>query len=281
MTDPDTQLAQALQAVKAAHFDADGAACDYATLVASRERGRLAACLGDLAAFDPKRVRIPAQTALWVNVFNAGVLRDIPELELAASLGEVQAFFERPRLRIGGQLYSLDDVQHGLLRGNLPKNGRLRPPMLRDDPRLAYMPIAYDERIHFAMHSACRSSPPLRVFDGGHLDVQFEDAATWYVRRSVRIEAAGADQLDCPGGDVVWQCLLLDDGELRRDEESPIEASDRRIKSQVIEQHSHAPRWPAAGNGEADAHLAQMLHGGLGASREHFLLVHERAVHIR
>ena len=192
MTDPDTQLAQALQAVKAAHFDADGAACDYATLVASRERGRLAACLGDLAAFDPKRVRIPAQTALWVNVFNAGVLRDIPELELAASLGEVQAFFERPRLRIGGQLYSLDDVQHGLLRGNLPKNGRLRPPMLRDDPRLAYMPIAYDERIHFAMHSACRSSPPLRVFDGGQLDVQFEDAATWYVRRSVRIEAAGA-----------------------------------------------------------------------------------------
>jgi len=64
--------------------------------------------------------------------------------------------------------------------------------MLRDDPRLAYMPIAYDERIHFAMHSACRSSPPLRVFDGGQLDVQFEDAATWYVRRSVRIEAAGA-----------------------------------------------------------------------------------------
>src|SRR6267142_3229049 len=163
VTDPDRQLAEALQAVKAAHFDADGAACDYAALAASRERGRLAACLADLAAFDPKRVRIPAQTALWVNVFNAGVLRDIPELELAASAGEVQAFFERPRLRIGGRLYSLDDVQHGLLRGNLPKNGRLRPPMLRDDPRLAYMPIAYDERIHFAMHSAGSSTSSSRT----------------------------------------------------------------------------------------------------------------------
>ena len=192
MTGEDRQLAESLQAAKAAHFDADGAACDYAALVTSRERGRLAACLADLEKFDPKRVRIPAQTAFWVNVFNAGVLRDIPELELAASLGEVQAFFERPRLKIGGRLYALDDVQHGLLRGNLPKNGRLRPPMLRDDPRLAYMPIAYDERIHFAMHSACRSSPPLRVFDGGQLDVQFEDASTGYVRRSVRIEAGGA-----------------------------------------------------------------------------------------
>ena len=192
MTGEDRQLAESLQAAKAAHFDADGAACDYAALVTSRERGRLAACLADLEKFDPKRVRIPAQTAFWVNVFNAGVLRDVPELELAAGPDEVQAFFERPRLKIGGRLYALDDVQHGLLRGNLPKNGRLRPPMLRDDPRLAYMPIAYDERIHFAMHSACRSSPPLRVFDGGQLDVQFEDASTGYVRRSVRIEAGGA-----------------------------------------------------------------------------------------
>ena len=192
MTGQDRQLAGALQAAKAAHFDADGAVCDYAALAASRERGRLAACLADLEAFDPKRVRIPAQTAFWVNVFNAGVLRDVPELELADSVRDVEEFFERPRLRIGGQLYSLDDVEHGLLRGNLPKYGRSRPPMPRDDPRLAYVPIAYDERIHFAMHSASRSSPPLRVFDGGQLDTQFEEAATWYVRHSVRIEAAGA-----------------------------------------------------------------------------------------
>jgi len=30
------------------------------------------------------------------------------------------------------------------------------------------------------------------VFDSGQLDVQFEDASTGYVRRSVRIEAGGA-----------------------------------------------------------------------------------------
>src|SRR5256885_8504315 len=154
MTGEDRQLAESLQAAKAAHFDADGAACDYAALAASRERGRLAACLADLEKFDPKRVRIPAQTAFRVNVFNASVLRDVPELELAAGPDEVQAFFERPRLKIGGQLYALDDVQHGLLRGNLPKNGRLRPPMLRAAPRLAYMPLADHQPIPFAMHPA-------------------------------------------------------------------------------------------------------------------------------
>jgi len=33
---------------------------------------------------------------------------------------------------------------------------------------------------------------PAAVFDGGQLDVQFEDASTGYVRQSVRIEAGGA-----------------------------------------------------------------------------------------
>ena len=49
--------------------------------------------------------------------------------------------------------------------------------MQRGDPRLEYMPIAFDERMHFALYSACRSSPPLRVFDGGKLDRQLEEAA--------------------------------------------------------------------------------------------------------
>jgi hypothetical protein len=154
---PEAQLADALQTARDTHFDAGGAACDYAALVASRERRQLAACLFELEGFDVRRAHIPAQMAFWINVFNAGVLRDAPELEFASSARAVQAFFERPRLRIGAHLYSLDDVEHGLLRGNVPKQGRLRAPMRRDDPRLEYMPILFDERMHFAVHSACPS----------------------------------------------------------------------------------------------------------------------------
>lgn len=188
----DGRLEEALQATKAAHFDAGGGACDYSALAASREHGRLAACLAGLASFDPKRVRIPAQTAFWLNVFNAVVLRDAAELALAAGVREVQDFFERARLKLGGFEYSLDDIEHGLLRGNVPKFGRLRPPMGRDDPRLAHMPLAYDERMHFAMHSASRSSPPFRVFEGGKLDLQLEQATADYLRRNVRVEKEGA-----------------------------------------------------------------------------------------
>jgi hypothetical protein len=189
---PEAQLADALQTARDTHFDAGGAACDYAALVASRERRQLAACLFELEGFDVRRAHIPAQMAFWINVFNAGVLRDAPELEFASSARAVQAFFERPRLRIGAHLYSLDDIEHGLLRGNVHKQGRLRAPMGRDDPRLEYMPILFDERMHFALHSACRSSPPLRVYDGGKLDKQLEEATADYLRRTVSVESQGA-----------------------------------------------------------------------------------------
>jgi len=188
----EQQLAEALAGVRSAHFDAEGIACDYRALSASRERGRLAVCLSGLESFDPQGVRLGARTAFWINVFNAGVLRDSPELELAAGERDLGHFFARPRLTVFGHGFSLDDIYHGLLRGNLPGHGHLRVPMERNDPRLAYMPIAYDERVHFAMYTATRSSPALRAFEGGRLDLQLEEAAGLYVRRTTRIERNGA-----------------------------------------------------------------------------------------
>ena len=188
----ERELAQALDAVKAAHFDARGAAGDYAALAASPERARLAACLGALEGFDIRRSHIPSQMAFWINVFNAAVLRDASELRRTASVREVEAFFERSRLTIGAHGYSLDDIQHGLLRGNVAKQGRSRPPMASGDPRLEYVPILFDERAHFALHSACRSSPPLRVFDGGKLDRELEAATADYVRHNVQVQSDGA-----------------------------------------------------------------------------------------
>jgi hypothetical protein len=178
--------------VREAHFDQQGQACRYPAFAVSRERGRLAAYLANLESLDFKRLRIPAQTSFWINVFNAGVLRDSPELEFADGPRDVQAFFEQPRLKVGGHAFSLDDVQHGLLRGNVARHGKLRAPMSRDDPRLAFMPIAFDERMHFALYSAARSTPPLRAFDGGNLDKQLEKVTAEHLRRTVRVEQEGA-----------------------------------------------------------------------------------------
>ena len=191
MTDAE-ELREALDALRAAHFDAGGAACDYGGLGASAEKRRLGETLAALQTFDPKRVRIGAQTAFWLNVFNAIVVRDAAELGQARGPREVERFFESPRVNIGGLGYSLDDIEHGLLRGNVPKFGGMRAPMRHDDPRRAHTPLAYDERMHFGLYCACRSSPPLQAFGGGQLDEQLEQATEGYLRREVLVQQQGA-----------------------------------------------------------------------------------------
>ena len=217
----------------AAHFDAEGLACDYAALAASRERGHLAVCLARLETFDPAQVRIAAKMAFWINVFNAGVLRDAPELELAGGERDMEAFFERPRLRIFGQQFSLDEIYHGLLRGNLPAHGRLHAPMRRDDPRLAYMPIAFDERLHFALFRGSRSSPAFRVFEGGKLDDQLDEAAALYIRRMAQVEGDGSvvtvpDWLHWYAEDFGGESGVLE-FVLRRLDDDSFERADRNV----------------------------------------------------
>jgi hypothetical protein len=230
----ELELAQALEAVKAAHFDAAGTACDYAALARSRGRDELAASLASLERFDPKMLSIPGQTAFWLNAYNACVLRDPAELG-------VEGFFERRRVRIAGHDWSLDDIEHGLLRGNVPKYGSLRAPMRKTDPRLAFVPVAYDERMHFAMYSACRSSPPLRVLHGGGLDAELEAAARDYVRATVRVKDEGArlkvprifhwyaDDFGGEGGVLEFVVARLD--------EASVELIDRRRGSVRLKYH--------------------------------------------
>lgn len=187
--DPERELPQALSALEK-YFDPGGLACSFARLEASRERGHLAVVLDALAEFDPGRIGLAAQTAFWLNLYNAVVLRDTPELVLSLGAGgqELAAYYERARLRLGNLEYSLDDLYHGVLRGNAPAPGRFRAPMRKDDPRLAHVPIALDDRLHFALWRGARGSPAFRVFEAGRLDAALEEAAVRYLRRTVRLE---------------------------------------------------------------------------------------------
>ena len=65
------------------------ASSDLAAFCASAEHAGLVAGIARLDGFDFRRVLIRAQTAFWLNVFNAVVLRDIAELAGAARVREI------------------------------------------------------------------------------------------------------------------------------------------------------------------------------------------------
>ena len=236
MTDaesPGDTLSSALQAVRERHCDPAGLLCDYAGLRRSPEREALAAALGGLEEFDPRRAPIPGPIGFWLNAYNACALIAALEAFPGQDVRRIERFFERARVCVAGLAYSLDDSEHGLLRGNAHRHGRLFGPLGRDDPRLAFTPLIFDERIHFALHTACRSTPALRVYHAGRLEAELEDATREYLRHGLRVESEGAvvvapPQLHWYARDFGGESGALEFVLARLEDDAAIELIDRR-----------------------------------------------------
>jgi len=236
MTDgesPGDTLSGALQAVRERHCDAAGLACDYGGLAGSPERAGLEEALAALEGYDPRRAPIPGLVVFWLNVYNACSLVAALEVQQGGELRRIGDYFERGRVRVTGFAYSLDDIEHGLLRGNEHRHGSLRGPLARDDPRLAFTPLIYDERMHFALYTACRSTPALRVYHAGRLEDELERAARDYLRRTVRIEDAGAvvvmpKPLHWYAKDFGGEAGVLEFVLARLDDDAAVDLVDRR-----------------------------------------------------
>jgi hypothetical protein len=184
-------LAEALHAAAAAHYDADGHRFDYARFANSHEFVLLRAVARGLAAFDCASLRIGLRLAFWLNVYNALVLHAVVARRARDGVRALGDFFSASRYMVGGHAFSLDDIEHGLLRVNAPRIAFGAPPLARDDPRGAFTPYVFDDRVHFAMYSACRSSPPLAAFRAEALDQALEQTSRGYVARHARVEDAG------------------------------------------------------------------------------------------
>lgn len=156
--------------------DGPGTLVDYAGLAADRDA--LRAYLADLgtvsrAEFDrwpPER-----QLAFLINAYNAWtverVLEAYPDIDSIKDLGSLfTSPWEKAIAPLLGELRSLDDIEHGLIRGS----GRYREP-----------------RIHFAVNCASASCPALqpRAWRGAELDAQLEAATRAFLsdRRHNRV----------------------------------------------------------------------------------------------
>jgi Protein of unknown function, DUF547 len=81
---------------------------------------------------------------------------------------------------IGGDVYSLNEIENGLLRGNrlsaVPFTGL---PLLSIDKRR--LMLACDPRIHFALNCGAVSCPPIAVYEAESLDEQLDIATQGFL----------------------------------------------------------------------------------------------------
>jgi hypothetical protein len=99
--------------------------------------------------------------AFWINTYNILVVRGIVTFGLRQSVWEVPDFFGQIAVRVDRLVFSADDIEHGVLRGNCPHPLSEAVPFAADDPRRRYAIEPADPRIHFAVSCGARSCPPV------------------------------------------------------------------------------------------------------------------------
>ena len=172
-----------------AHLAADGRGVDYGALAADPAFSAYTAAaaelqavpLASLSALPPK-----SRFALFVNLYNSLIVHAIAERGGPGETASARsAFFGGgASYNVGGLVFSADDIEHGVLRGNRPSPGSLggvlRLPWAkhwpRSDPRAALALPTLDPRLHAALNCGARSCPPIKVYGEAGLDEALDGA---------------------------------------------------------------------------------------------------------
>lgn len=124
-----------------------------------------------------------AKKAFWINVYNGYVqhiLSRQPEL-----FDDRGAFFKKEQIRVAGELLSLDDIEHGIIRGSKVKwlLGLISDPFA-DKYERTFRTDKADGRIHFALNCGAKSCPYIAIYDAPYMDEQLDEIARQYLNRS-------------------------------------------------------------------------------------------------
>jgi hypothetical protein len=188
-------IKRAVNEFKQEAFAADGRQVDYGRLKASAAyqtyRRELTPQLRrlDLSSLETRE----QQLAFWINLYNALVIDAVITFEVRKSVTERMAglaFFRWAAYEVGGQRYSCDDIESGILRNNAGNPFIFGPQFRAGDPRLRWLVKPLDPRIHFALNCASRSCPPIGVYAAPHIDAQLDMATRNFVHADTEIDKA-------------------------------------------------------------------------------------------
>lgn len=134
---------------------------------------------GDLTALAE-----PVRRATWLNVYNG--MAQVALTEASDRLTQPvrrQLFFARDRVTIAGHSVSLNDIEHGFLRGRASWGLGYVPRLLAGRfERAVRVPL--DPRIHFALNCGAASCPPIEAYSDD-VDRELDLATEGYLEEHV------------------------------------------------------------------------------------------------
>ncbi len=178
-------LMRSIRTLRDAFYDTSRGLVDYQALRDSAEYQAYRRQANGLRHFDLcQLVGRRDKLAFWVNIYNTIVVDGIVTLGIKQSVQEAPHFFSRLKYAIGGHLFSADDIEHGILRGNARPWFHVIRQFSPKDARKAWIVIPVDPRIHFALVCGSRSCAPIDYYDSATIYDQLEAAAKSFVNSS-------------------------------------------------------------------------------------------------
>jgi hypothetical protein len=180
-----SELMQSIRKLRDMFYDTKRGRVDYQKLTDSDAYRTYRLLTNGLQKFDPtsllgRREKI----AFWVNLYNTIVVDGIAKLGIQQSVKEVASFFSSVKYDIGGYLFSPDDIEHGILRGNTRPWFRPFKQFGLRDKRREWVVLPVDPRIHFALVCGSRSCAPIDYYEPQKIYDQLNEAATSFVNSS-------------------------------------------------------------------------------------------------
>jgi hypothetical protein len=113
-----------------------------------------------------------AKKAFWVNIYNAFFLVLRKEQQLTRP-----EIYRKKAIPIAGAHFSLDDIEHGILRKYRWKWSLGYLPKLAVSPLIKKLAVDHiDYRIHFALNCGAKSCPPIAFYSPERIEAQLEMA---------------------------------------------------------------------------------------------------------
>ncbi|XP_064601214.1 uncharacterized protein LOC135467371 [Liolophura sinensis] len=191
---PAVELSRALQKtmlrLKGECMDEDGKKIHYDQLTAFPVFSEYKKLALELQKTSLEGMSEDERKVFFINVYNALTIHGLADMtekggEIPSSVLDIQQFWMRVSYKIAGMVYSLDDIEHGILRANRPHPSSTTPPFGKDDPRLKFSLSKLDPRVHFALVCGAKSCPAINVYSASNLDAALTAATKNFCRQEV------------------------------------------------------------------------------------------------
>ncbi|CAG5865457.1 uncharacterized protein ACNS7B_023977 isoform 1-T2 [Menidia menidia] len=159
------------------HLSADGKSVDYKGMSADPVFERYCELAIQLQRVELLSLSREEKLAFFINIYNALVIHGYLRLGAPTNMWQRYRFFNYVSYLIGGEVFTLQDIENGVLRGNRKGVAQLLRPFSKTDPRLQVALPDAEPLIHFALNCGAKGCPPIKTYTPQDIDSQLRTAA--------------------------------------------------------------------------------------------------------